>query len=76
MPAKDYGETTACPECGSPNVYQRTQKTPRWRCPDCNAEFELPIIRERQAGRKADQVLQREIEAVREARRDHDHTRG
>jgi len=64
----EYSETTACPECESPDVYKRVEKTPAWRCAQCTAEFDLPILRARRSGREGDRILQRNIESVREAR--------
>ena len=28
-----------CPHCGSARAYERTTKSPRFRCPKCDSEF-------------------------------------
>jgi HNH endonuclease len=35
-----------CPECKTTNIAARKTKTPRFRCDDCHAEFEVPVIDE------------------------------
>lgn len=34
--------SAACSECGSRRVYYRKEKTPKYRCGSCGAEFEDP----------------------------------
>ncbi|MHD0279575.1 HNH endonuclease [Rhodococcus aetherivorans] len=36
-----------CPDCDRSNVVSRKRKTPTYRCDDCRAEFEEPVIREK-----------------------------
>lgn len=53
----------ACPECDSTNVYQRSTKTPPWRCSDCGEEFGDPIEREVKApGPKASRPSPRPVD--------------
>lgn len=40
------GTVTVCPECDSPQIYERQTKTPAWRCKDCAHEFAAPVERE------------------------------
>lgn len=35
-----------CPECSTTNIASRKTKSPRFRCDDCHAEFEVPVIDE------------------------------
>lgn len=35
-----------CAECGTTNIASRKTKSPRFRCDDCHAEFEVPVIDE------------------------------
>jgi len=36
----------ACPECNSAQIYERSQKRPKFRCTECGSEFEQPNYRE------------------------------
>jgi HNH endonuclease len=35
-----------CPNCSTTNIAARKTMTPRFRCDDCHAEFEVPVIAE------------------------------
>lgn len=35
-----------CPHCSTTNIAARKTKSPQFRCDDCNAEFEVPVIDE------------------------------
>ncbi|WP_161627328.1 non-histone chromosomal MC1 family protein [Halorhabdus tiamatea] len=37
-----WTQQSACPECGSRRVYRRKMKSPPYRCPACEAEFDEP----------------------------------
>ena len=38
--AKDFIEV--CPKCKSKEIYNRTRKTPKYRCQNCGDEFDDP----------------------------------
>lgn len=35
-----------CPNCSTTNIAARKTKSPRFRCDDCRAEFEVPVVEE------------------------------
>ncbi|OBF92393.1 hypothetical protein A5790_14530 [Mycobacterium sp. 852002-51152_SCH6134967] len=37
---------TRCPNCSTTNIAARKTKSPRFRCDDCHAEFEVPVVDE------------------------------
>ena len=39
-------QLSRCPECSTTNIASRKTKSPRFRCDDCHAEFELPTLTE------------------------------